>query len=150
MELALQVTDISHAIELAVAPVFLLAGISGMLSVLTIRIGRIVDRARLLDEQLATAQDKDRRAIDDEHRVLSRRARLANWSISLCTVCALLICTVIVTLFVGTYLGLDVAGAIAWLFIASMIALISGLLIFLREIYLATSSLRIGNEATSN
>ncbi|MEX2525989.1 MAG: DUF2721 domain-containing protein [Gammaproteobacteria bacterium] len=144
MDLSLQITDISHAIELAVAPVFLLAGISGMLSVLSIRLGRIVDRARLLDDRLAVAQEKYHQVIHEEHRMLSGRARLANWAISLCTVCALLICMVIVTLFSGVYLGLDVSSVIAWLFIASMTALILGLLIFLREIYLATSSLRIG------
>lgn len=144
MDPSLTITDISHAIELAVAPVFLLAGISGMLSVLSIRLGRIVDRARHLDDRLAEAGEGDRRTIHDEHQMLSRRASLANWSISLCTICALLICMVIVTLFSGVYLGIDVSVAIAWLFIASMTALITGLLIFLREIYLATSSLRIG------
>lgn len=140
----MQITDISHVIELAVAPVFLLAGISGMLSVLTIRLGRIVDRARQLDDHLAEAGETHLQAIHDEHRVLSRRARLANWSISLCILCALLICTVIVTMFSGAWLGYNVAGLIAWLFIVSMASLITGLVIFLREIYLATSSLRIG------
>lgn len=144
MDLSLQITDISHVIELAVAPVFLLAGISGMLSVLSIRLGRIVDRARQLDDRLAAAEKKFQQAIHAEHRMLARRARLANWAISLCTICALLICMVIVTLFSGVYLGFDVSSVIAWLFIASMTALILGLLIFLREIYLATSSLRIG------
>jgi hypothetical protein len=144
MDLSLQVTDVSHVIQLAVAPVFLLAGISGMLSVLTIRLGRIVDRARHLDERLAVSGVQEHAAIHAEQRVLSHRARLANWSISLCILCALLICTVIVTLFSGAYLGYNVAAVIAWLFIVSMTALITGLLIFLREIYLATSSLRIG------
>jgi hypothetical protein len=47
-------------------------------------------------------------------------------------------------LFVGVFLSLGVTTVIAWLFVISMISLISALLIFLREIYLATSSLRIG------
>ena len=141
MEFSLQVTDISHVIQLAVAPVFLLAGISGMLSVLSIRLGRIIDRARRLDDLLAASEKQDRAAIHREHKTLSRRA---NWAITLCILCALLICTVIVVLFVGAYLSLSVTNIIAWLFIISMISLISGLLIFLREIYLATSSLRIG------
>ena len=144
MESSLQITDISHVIQLAVAPVFLLAGISGMLSVLSIRLGRIIDRARHLDGLLAASEKQDRAAIHREHKTLSRRARLANWAITLCILCALLICTVIVVLFVGAFLSLGVTTVIAWLFVISMISLISALLIFLREIYLATSSLRIG------
>jgi hypothetical protein len=141
---SLQVTDISHVIQLAVAPVFLLAGISGMLSVLSIRLGRIIDRARHLDGLLSASEKQDRAAIHREHNSLRRRARLANWAITLCILCALLICTVIVVLFVGAFLSLGVTTVIAWLFVISMISLISALLIFLREIYLATSSLRIG------
>jgi hypothetical protein len=139
-----QVTDMSHVIQLAVAPVFLLAGISGMLSVLSIRLGRIIDRSRRLDDLLAKADKPDRAAIHREHASLSQRARLVNWAITLCTTCALLICTVIVVMFIGAYLSLNLANLIAWLFIISMALLISALFIFLREIYLATSSLRIG------
>jgi hypothetical protein len=67
---------------------------------------------------------------------------VAYWAISLCTACALLICTLIVILFVGAFLSLDVSSAIAILFIAAMAALIIGLYCFLHEIYLATASLR--------
>jgi len=144
MDLSFQVTDVSHVIQLAVAPVFLLAGISGMLSVLSIRLGRIIDRARCLDDMLADSENVDRAAVHREHNMLSLRARLAGWAITLCTTCALLICTVIVVMFVGAYLSLNLANVIALLFIVSMISLISGLLIFLREIYLGSSSLRIG------
>ena len=144
MDVSLQVTDISHVIQLAVAPVFLLAGISGILSVLSLRLGRIVDRARQLDELLVNADQKLRAAIHNEHRLLSRRAKLANRAISLCTICALLICTVIVVLFIGAIFSLDLATVIAFLFVMSMATLIVALLIFLREIYLATLTLRIG------
>lgn len=144
MDVSLQVTDVSHVIQLAVAPVFLLAGISGMLSVLSLRLGRIVDRARRLDELLSNADQKLRASIHAEHRILSHRSKLANRAISLCTLCALLICTVIVVLFIGAFFALDISAAIAFLFVSAMIVLISALLIFLREIYLATRSLRIG------
>jgi hypothetical protein len=79
-----------------------------------------------------------------ELAVLSRRARLINWAISLCTVCALLICAVIVSLFLGPFLQLDLSALVAWVFIAAMIALCSALVSFLREIFVATRHLRIG------
>jgi ABC-type xylose transport system permease subunit len=67
-----------------------------------------------------------------------------NRAIGLCTTCALLICAVIVTLFVGAFLETDVALAIGLFFVAAMLALFGGLLMFLGEIRLATRGLRIG------
>jgi len=50
MDTFFQVSSISQVIQLAVAPVFLLAGISGALMVMSNRLGRIVDRGRYLKE----------------------------------------------------------------------------------------------------
>jgi hypothetical protein len=80
-----------------------------------------------------------------ELSVLSLRARLVNRAISLCTSCALLICTVIVVLFAGAFFEFEIALAIALPFIGSMLALIASLIIFPGEIRQATASLRIGH-----
>jgi len=143
--LSLQVSDIAHVIQLSVAPVFLVTGIGAMLSVLSFRLSRAVDRARVLEDYLPTLTDEQRIAgIHRELCILSLRTRLINWSITLCTASALLICLVIMVLFVGAVVGLNIATPIAALFILSMAALISSLLIFLKEIQLATANLRIG------
>jgi len=144
MQTVFQATDMAHVIQLSVAPVFLLSGIGALLSVLTARVGRIVDRARQLESRLEGADEPHQESIHRELRVLARRGQWSNWAISLCTSCALLICTVIVTLFVGAFLGFDVSTPIAFLFVFAMVALIAGLLSFLHEIYLATANLRIG------
>ena len=75
--------------------------------------------------------------------LLSRRSRLANLAITLCTVCALLICLLIVTLFVSALLDVSASRWIAGLFILAMLALIGGLLTFLQEIFVATATVRI-------
>jgi hypothetical protein len=141
---ALQADDIAHVIQLAVAPVFLLTGIGAMVSVLSHRISRIVDRARVLEERLAKADKDQAMAIHVGLSTLARRARLVNIAITLCVACALLVCTVVALLFIGTFLDLNLAAAVAWLFIAAMAILIASLLVFLREIRLAIASLRIG------
>lgn len=148
MQPALQATEMAHVIQLSVAPVFLLSGIGALLSVISTRVGRIVDRSRQLESLHAPSAERlaERQS---ELDLLSRRARLANWSISLCTSCALLICTLIVTLFVGAFLSLDVSTAIALLFIAAMGTLILGLLCFLKEIHLGIASLRIPRQSRS-
>lgn len=138
------ITAVAHVIQLAVAPVFLLTGISAMLGVLVNRLGRVVDRARLLEGQLAASPEGERQRRHDELGMLSRRARLVNWSISLCTTAALLVCVVIALLFVGAFAGTDVTAYVAALFVAAMLVLIGGLMSFLREVYLGTANLRIG------
>jgi hypothetical protein len=132
----------AHIIQLAVAPVFLLAGISGILGVMTNRLGRIVDRARYLEGQMATDPAV---AHAPELETLSRRARLISIAISLCTMTALLVCTVIVILFLGSFVTFDASAAVALLFITAMLTFITALLVLLREIFLALAGLRFGD-----
>jgi hypothetical protein len=140
-----QVVAIGHVIQLAVAPVFLLTGVGGLLAVLTHRLARIIDRARVLEDRLPKMPQADHGSIDDELRVLSRRGRLINRAVILCTICALLICAVIVALFAGAFLSTDVSLFIGLIFTGAMLALFVALVIFLQEISLATRNLRIGS-----
>ena len=139
----LPVTTIAHAIQLAVAPVFLLTGIAGILSVLTNRLARIIDRSRFLHGKLLPA-DETNEAIQTELKSLKQRARLIHWAIGLCTASLLLICSVVAVLFLGSFIALDMAAVIATLFIAAMFCLIMALLNFICEIFLATAHVRGG------
>jgi hypothetical protein len=132
-----QVDAIAHAIQLAVTPVFLLAGVGAMLSVLANRLARIVDRGRVLHDRRHFDQS-EARDIDHELEVINRRMWVVNTAISLCTMCALLICSVVAVLFLGTITARGSATGIAVLFIAAMACLIGALLAFLVEIYMAT------------
>lgn len=137
------ITGIAHAIQLAVAPVFLLSGIGAMLAVMTNRLARVIDRARILEGHLR-ANTGEAVPITAQLATLARRAALVGRSITLCTITALLVCTVIAVLFLGAFLSFDPSVAVALLFIAAMGTFILGLLTFLREIFVATASLRIG------
>lgn len=137
----LPVTTIAHAIQLAVAPVFLLTGVASILSVLTNRLGRIIDRSRLLRGRSFTP-DETNQPIQAELKSLKRRAQLIHLAIGLCTTCLLLICSVVAVLFLGSFINLDIALVIATLFVAAMICLIVALLNFICEIYLATVHVR--------
>lgn len=141
---ASDVHSVAHAIQLAVAPVFLLTGIGALLTVMTNRLGRVIDRARVLEQKLEIAHGNDSEALKKHLKTLAYRAKLIGRSINLCTTTALLVCTVIALLFVGAFLGLDPSIPVALLFIAAMASLVAGLLWFLREIFVATASLHIG------
>jgi hypothetical protein len=136
------ITDIAHSIQLAVAPVFLLSAVGAFLTVLTNRLGRIIDRARVLDGSSPQAHGRDGALVKAELRYLSARARFIHYAITLSTSCALIISLVIVTLFAGVALERNLAMLIVVLFIAGLIALIAALIFFLLEIQSATSSLR--------
>jgi hypothetical protein len=136
-------TDVAHVIQLAVAPVFLLLGIGTMLMVLTNRLSRVIDRGRVLEgRQPQHPEEAD--AIHAQLDTLRRRAHLVNRAITLCTVTALLLCVVIAVLFLSAFYGFDATTPVALLFIAAMLTLIGALVAFLREIFVATASLRIG------
>ena len=99
----IQLGDIGHIIQLAIAPVFLLTGVCTNLTVLTNRLARIVDRSRALEERLDNGPGS---AHYNELEVLYRRSHLINYAIALSTACGLLVCLVIAMLFLGDTLSL--------------------------------------------
>lgn len=136
--------DISHVIQISVAPVFLLAGIGSILGVMTNRLARVIDRARSLEPRLANLEGSAYTELHARIGVMSQRAQLISRAIALCTMTALLVCSVIITLFFGAFFAVSTAIPAALLFISALITFASGLLFFLREIFVATASLRIG------
>jgi hypothetical protein len=137
------VTDIARVIQLAVAPVFLLTALGTILSVLSGRLARIVDRARVLVDRAASRPPEETERIRDELATLMRRRRLVNLAITSGTSAALLVCVLIATAFVGYLARADFSVALAVLFIAAMGAFVVALLLFLREILIAVATLRL-------
>lgn len=132
-------------IQLAVAPVFLLSGVSAMLGVLVNRLSRIIDRARHLEGRYTGSGDAgERRCLRGDLSVLSLRARLVSRAITACTTCSLFVSLVVVMLFLQSLLNVYLHGVVPLLFILAMAAFVIGLVLFLREIRIATAALRIG------
>lgn len=129
---------IAHAIQLAIAPVFLLTGIAGLLNVMATRLARVIDRARHFEDVWSGLDARARVAARKEVDNLERRRRVCSWSINYSTVAALLICLVIAALFVEEFFLTNLKWLAGTLFVAAMVALIGGLTCFLREVYLAT------------
>ncbi|NWJ40304.1 MAG: DUF2721 domain-containing protein [Geothrix sp.] len=135
------ITDISHVIQLSVAPVFLLTSIGTILGVLSTRLARIVDRARAIGERLEGATEERAGLIHAEMRTLAQRRHLVNLAITAGTTAALLVCVSIATVFLGAVMKANVAMTVASLFILAMAAFVAALVSFLREILLAVRSL---------
>lgn len=134
--------DIAHVIQLAVAPVFLLTGVGTLLAVLSNRLGRAVDRSRVLEDLLPGLAGEPLALAQDDLVLLSRRTRLIYAAIVLAVTCALLICLLIAVAFIDAFLAANLARLMGALFVLAMLALIVSLVAFLREIFLAVSSAR--------
>jgi hypothetical protein len=134
------VTDITRIIQLAVAPVFLLTAIGTILSALNNRLGRIVDRRRVIEDRLRkNLPEGEQHGKEDlgELELLARRIRLIYHAIVLAIVCALFICLLVASAFLGVFVTVDIARLIGTLFILAMFALIGSLWMLLREVFLA-------------
>ena len=135
--------DIAHLIQTAIAPVFLLTGVASTLGVLTNRLSRIVDRARVLEEQLE-GHPGQAATLLSALQVLARRAHYINVAISLSTIAALLVALVVVTLFANAWLRSELGLLIALLFVGAMVCLSAAFISFFIEVRLAVAALRIG------
>ena len=138
-------SDIPRAVQLALAPAFLLTGIAGLLNVMTGRLARIVDRVRVLAEVRDGLTPPPHDAVIFEQQILERRRHYSNIAITASAIAALLVCVVIAGLFIEVMLAAHLKWLIASLFTAAMAALVVGLSFFLREVHLAMLSARMGN-----
>lgn len=138
---------IAQLIQLAVAPVFLLAGVGAVLNVMTQRLGRVIDRARAVEAGLEEGEEAAPAARHrQELRALSRRMTLINAAITACAAAALCVCSVVGLLFLGGLLGLALGPWVAALFVTTMALLIVGLTLLLMEISVAMRSVRVRAE----
>lgn len=134
------ISDISHVIQLAVAPVFLLTAIATMINAMNTRLGRIVDRRRLIEDRLRAANVPMSAETLDELRALARRSHLAYLGILYAVLAALLVCLVVAGAFIGALISVSLAKTVAVLFILAMCSMIVALGMFLREVYLGVSA----------
>ena len=133
------VLDIAHVVQMAVAPVFLLTGVGAILSVLTTRLSRVIDRGRQLDQWVREGHDPT----DYAHELgkLARRNILINNAITLATLSAFFVCAVILVILASQVI-MDrtiFSDSVATLFILAMLCLICALILFLGEIWVANT-----------
>ena len=145
MQVIESVSTASEVIQHAVAPVFLLMGVSALLGVLTGRLGRVVDRFRLLNDQCSKSQLDNPVYMNykKELDLLANRGEWVHWSITLCTLTLLLVAVIIGVLFLGAAMNWRLTWLVPPIFIAAMLSLILGLGCFLREIYLSKHTFKL-------
>ena len=136
------IPEISNVIQLAVAPVFMLTAVGTIISALSIRLGRAVDRRRELEAALPGMPAEETLSAHQELEVIARRIRFVYFSILAAVVSGLFVSLLIFGAFLGSFLRTDISYTIGAMFALAVLALTVSLLLFLREIFLAVSTPR--------
>ena len=129
--------EIVPILQVAVGPVILVSGVGLLLLSMTNRLGRTIDRTRLLARELAGAEAGERSHLLAQLTVLERRAHLVRRAIAASTCSVLLAAMLVITLFLAALLRWDAAPLVGLLFIGCMGALILSLVDFLRDVNLS-------------
>jgi sterol desaturase/sphingolipid hydroxylase (fatty acid hydroxylase superfamily) len=137
---------LAKLIQLSLGPVFLLSAIGTILNMLTGRLSRIVDRARLIEERFTPRDHPDHGHQVRELRLLDRRMTIVNNAIFLCTASAVLICLVVAAMFLARLAGFGFARTLAVTFAGALLLLIAGLVLFLVEVRVAVAAIRVRDE----
>ena len=134
-------TDLIPTLQLSIGPVILISGVGLLLLSMTNRLGRVIDRSRLLVQNLRTAPDADQNNIRAQLKILARRARIVRAAIALSALSVLLAALLVIGLFIVALLQLDVANLLVLLFVLCLIALIASLAFFIADINLSLRAL---------
>lgn len=134
---------IAQTIQLALAPVFMLVAIGNILNLLTSRLSRVVDRARVLQDRYAASQAAEHDLVVLEIRTVDDRIRLIGLAMRLLVLSGLFIGTTVFLLFLEELVGSEIRLVAAGTFIAALSLMMIGLVLFLRETQVAAASLRI-------
>ncbi|NMM09863.1 MAG: DUF2721 domain-containing protein [Polaromonas sp.] len=144
MNFAPDLAAVTHGIQLAVAPVFFLTAVSGMIGAVAGRLARIIDRARFLENRLEAGDVAESPAIKMYAELLRLRHRgwLVNICIALLTFCAILIGTTIILLFLGETTELPIFRIATVCFLSGVVCFLFALVCFLAETLMSTRLLK--------
>ena len=134
---------IAQTIQLALAPVFVLVAIGNIMNILSQRLGRVVDRSRVLQQLHGTTSGDAHDAVVREIRTVDRRIAMISRAILLLVLSGLTIGLCVALLFLEELFNVDLQQAAAAAFMLAIALLMAALTLFMRETRHATAVLRI-------
>jgi hypothetical protein len=127
-------SQLSQVISQAVAPAFILGALAAFISVLSLRMNRVVDRSQALN---AIGDDAGRAHLKADLPRLKQRAVLLNNAILFASLSAIVATLLIVVAFVIAFFGIEHERGIAVLFILTLGFFAASLVNFIRETKIA-------------
>jgi uncharacterized membrane protein YgcG len=129
------VSQLSQVISQAVAPAFILGALAGFISVLILRMNRVVDRSQTLNA--IGGEDPARVHLKTDLPRLKRRAVLLNRAILYATISAIFATLLVMVAFVSAFFGIQHERGIAALFIVTLGFFAASLINLARETRIA-------------
>jgi hypothetical protein len=139
----MSLTDLVPILQMAIGPVILISGVGLLLLSMTNRLGRVIDRSRLLAEARRRAEATEHPRLSSQLEILSRRAGLIRLAIILAILSVLLAGILIIALFLAALFGLEIGAILILLFVGCMGSLIGSLVVFIGDINLSLLALKL-------
>ena len=139
----MKLTELVPILQIAIGPVILISGVGLLLLSMTNRLGRVIDRSRLLADGLRKCLPGERARFTSQLDVLSRRARLVRMAIILATFSMLLAAVLIIVLFLGALFQLEIGAIVVIIFVGCLGSLIGSLVAFIGDVNLSLSALKL-------
>ena len=136
-------SELVPVLQIAVGPVILISGVGLLLLSMTNRLGRAIDRARILRGEWSLAEPLSQKRTVAQLRILWRRADVIRKSIILASLSLLLAACLIITLFAAALMRWDAGGVIVCLFVGCLASLIGSLILFIWDVNQALAALRL-------
>ena len=140
---SLPTTALLPIIQASTTPVILISGLGLLLLTMTNRMGRIIDRTRLYASQLRQAKGAERRQLETQLDLTWRRAKIVRLSLTFATSSMLVSSALVVTIFLGAILKVELSGLMLMLFLSAIVLLMAALVAFLRDIFVSLSALHL-------
>jgi len=137
------VAELIPVLQTAIGPVILISGIGLLILSMTNRLGRAIDRARLIGSQLAGANLGERPPLEAQLRILWRRARVIRSAITLSAASALAAALLVILIFITAITGIDASWLVAGLFTLCMTSLIVSLVLFIHDVNQSLAALKL-------
>ena len=138
------VSDLLPILQSSIGPVILISGVGLLLLTLTNRFGRMLDRTRLLNQELVAGPAADKaEPLRTQIGILMRRAGILRLSITLGAITVLLAAVIMLLLFLSAWLHIELSGLIAVVFCVALLCLIGSMLAFIRDMNLALAAVRL-------
>jgi Protein of unknown function (DUF2721) len=125
------VSQLSQVITQAIAPAFLLGALAAFVSVLTLRMNRVVDRSQMLNG--IDDGDKTRAHLKADLPRMQQRAILLNNAVLLATLSAICATLLVMVAFVSAFFNIQHERGIAALFVITLGFFAAALVNFARE-----------------
>jgi len=135
--------DLIPILQTAVGPVILISGIGLLILSMTNRYARIFERAHHITVKLPAANADDRRSLIAQLRAILRQAYFVRAAIALAALSVFFTAVLIISLFVSVVFQLGFPILIAALFVLTLSCLIASLIMFIIDINMSLTSLKI-------